>query len=301
MLGLNTLIARSLPLVPKPILYRFAKRYVAGEGLADAVLACRQLSAEGAMATIDVLGEFIEKREEARQTVFDYLAVLDTIVREKLDANISIKPTAFGLKMDRAFCLDNVAEVARACAEKDIFLRIDMEDSGTTDDTFWLTREIRRIWPKTGVVIQAYLRRTLADTQHLIAEKTNVRVCKGIYVESRDIAWKDREIIIRNFGLILDRMLSAGCYVGIATHDEAVVWEALRVIDRLRLPKEAYEFQMLYGVDPRLRRILLSSGHRLRVYVPFGKSWDAYSIRRLKENPAIVGHVMKALLTGGGD
>jgi len=295
---LHQTIVRTLPLVPKPVLYRFAQRYVAGESVGDAIRVCRQLRSEGAMATLDVLGEDITRREEARQAVSHYLEVLEAIVREKLDANISIKPTMFGLKMDRTFCLENLAEVVRSAKEKNIFVRLDMEDSSVTDDTFWLTRELRKIWPLVGVVIQAYLRRTLDDVAHLAGDKTNVRVCKGIYVEPREIAWKDRDVIIRNYGLIVDRLLSSGCYVGIATHDEACVWEALRTINRLAIPREAYEFQMLLGVDHRLRKLLTGQGHRMRIYVPFGKSWDAYSIRRLKENPAIVGHILKAFFKG---
>lgn len=294
-------IVRTLPFVPKPIVYRFAQRYVAGSALADAVRTIRELQAEGCCATLDVLGEDITRREEAREAVASYLEALETISREKLDANISIKPTMFGLKMDRAFCLENLAEVVRSAKEKDIFVRLDMEDSTCTDDTFWLTRELRKIHPKVGVVIQAYLRRTVDDTKHLVADGTNVRVCKGIYVERREIAWKDHHTIVRNFGLVVDRLLSGGNYVGIATHDEACVWEALRVVDRLGLPKDRYEFQMLLGVDRKLRRILVGQGHRMRIYVPFGRAWHAYSLRRLKENPAIVGNILKALVSGGGD
>jgi proline dehydrogenase len=292
-------IVRTLPLVPKPIVYRFARRYVAGESLDDAVARIRELAAEGCSATIDVLGEDITRREEARGAVADYLAVLERIAADRLDANISIKPSMFGLKLDRDFCLENIREVVLSAKAKDVFVRLDMEDSTCTDETFRLTRELRKVHPKLGVVIQAYLRRTVADVDALVAEGTNVRLCKGIYVERREIAWKERDIVIRNYGLCCDKLLSGGCYVGIATHDEACVWEALRTIDRLKLPRDRYEFQMLLGVEERLRRILVAEGHRMRVYVPFGRSWHAYSMRRLKENPAIAGHIVKAFFARG--
>jgi len=218
---------------------------------------------------------------------------------QDLPANVSIKPTAVGLAIDPALARANCAAICAKAAERGTFVRLDMEDSPFTESTIRLALDLKSEFANVGVVIQAYLRRSLADLDRLAAARMNVRVCKGIYVEPRAIAYKDRETIIRNFGALVDKQLSAGCYAGIATHDEACVQLALTTIDRLRLGRDAYEFQMLLGVDPLLRRVLLESGHRLRVYVPYGRDWYAYSTRRLKENPSIARHVVKRVLGMG--
>ncbi|HEV8269168.1 MAG TPA: proline dehydrogenase family protein, partial [Thermoanaerobaculia bacterium] len=201
------------------------------------------------------------------------------------------------LAIDPALARENFAAICRKAAETGTFVRLDMEDSPYTDATLRLALDLKREFSNVGVVIQAYLRRSLKDLDPLVEARMNVRVCKGIYVEPKRIAYKDRQAIIRNFGALVEKHLSAGCYVGIATHDEACVQLALASIDRLRLAPEAYEFQMLLGVDPVLRGALLAAGHRLRVYVPYGRDWYAYSTRRLKENPAIARHVLTGLFS----
>lgn len=293
----NRIIADTLPLVPKPIVGYFSARYIAGSTLEDALRVVRQLNDMGACATIDVLGEDITHREEATAYAEQYLQVLDAINAEKLDANVSLKPTQMGLKLDRDFCLDNIRRVAEKAAQNDNFVRIDIEDISCADDTFWLYQQLKEDLP-VGTAVQAYLRRTDADLDALIPMRANLRICKGIYVEPRSAAYKEREIIRRNYLHLLERILEGGCYVGIATHDEYLVWGALRLIRLLSLPKDRYEFQMLLGVDEELRRIIIEDGHRLRVYIPFGAQWYAYSMRRLKENPQIAGYVLQNIFKG---
>ncbi|MEO6323742.1 MAG: proline dehydrogenase family protein [Thermoanaerobaculia bacterium] len=295
----DRLVVTSLPFVPKPVVRHFASRYVAGDSLDDAVRVIRELAAEGAMATLDVLGESVTRREQTLETRDEYLRAIAAIVKGDLPANVSIKPTAVGLAIDPLLARQNCEAICRKAAENGMFVRLDMEDTPFTEATIQLALDLRAEFSNVGVVIQAYLRRSLKDLDRLIAAGMNIRICKGIYVEHRQHAYKDRGTVIRNFAALVDKHLSAGCYAGIATHDESCVQEALTTIDRLKLPPTAYEFQMLLGVDPTLRRILLDAGHRLRVYVPYGKDWYAYSIRRLKENPAIARNVVNSILGQG--
>jgi proline dehydrogenase len=288
----NRLIANVLPAVPRPIIGQFSRRYIAGATLDDAVRVVRDLNRAGVMATIDVLGEHLVQIEESKTALAAYLEVLDRISNEGLDSNISVKLTALGLKVDPGMCLTHMQRLCAAARERRNFVRIDMEDSSCTSATFAIYRQLRQEFDCVGAVIQAYLRRSRGDATALAAEGANLRVCKGIYIEPRTIAYQDRDIVRENFAELISILLGKGCYVGIATHDELVVWNALRLIDELGLKPEAYEFQMLLGVDEELRRILIDAGHRLRVYVPFGAHWYAYSIRRLKENPNIVGHIL---------
>jgi proline dehydrogenase len=294
---INQIIANTLPVVPKPIVGYFSAPYIAGETLEDAVRVTRKLNEAGACATIDVLGENITREEEATSYADQYLRVLDTIASEKLDANVSLKPTQMGLKLDRDFCRDTIGSIAARAKESGNFVRIDMEDISCTDDTLWLYQQLKDEYP-VGTVLQAYLRRTDADLDTLIPMHANLRLCKGIYIEPYAAAYKDREIVRRNYLHLLERMLEGNGYVGIATHDEFLVWGALRLLRKLNIPSDRYEFQMLLGVQPRLRNILLESGHKLRVYVPFGQQWYAYSVRRLKENPEIAGYVMQSIFKG---
>jgi proline dehydrogenase len=292
---IDKLVVNTLPAVPKPVVRRFSSRYIAGDTLDDAVQVTRELNQKGCMVTLDVLGEHVTRRGEAEQATREYLQALEAIAREKLDSNISIKLTQFGLKLDFDFCLQNVTKLVQRAKELKNFVRIDMEDTSCTTDTLRVYDLLRKEFNNVGVVVQAYLRRTLIDVRDLMKNgaPANFRICKGIYIEPRELAYKDHDLINNNFTRVLDEMLRQKAYVGIATHDERLVWDALRLIDELRLPKTAYEFQMLLGVDEQLRDIILAGGHRLRVYVPFGKEWYAYSVRRLKENPQIAGHVIK--------
>lgn len=292
----DRLVVSSLPLVPRSLVHVFASRYVAGPTLDDALRTIRDLAAEGAMSTVDVLGESVTRREQTAETRDQYLRTIDAIAAADLPANISVKPTAVGLAIDPALARENCAEILRKAASSGRLVRLDMEDSPYTEATLRLALDLKRDFDNVGVVVQAYLRRTLKDADRLVDAKMNVRLCKGIYVEPRRIAYKDRGVIVDHYAAILDKLLAGGCYVGIATHDEACVERALATIDRLKLQPSQYEFQMLLGVDPLLRKILLEAGHRLRVYVPYGRDWYAYSIRRLKENPTIARHVINRVL-----
>jgi len=295
----NWLVSKTIMHVPGSIVGLFAKAYIAGEELNDAVRVTRDFNGQGIMATIDVLGEFITTKDEATFFKNQCLEILETIEREKLDANLSLKPTQMGLLLDRDFAFENIREIVAKAAELDNFVRIDMEDIACTDATIECYRQLRDEFPKhVGLVLQAYLRRTPADVEALSDKAMHFRLCKGIYNEPRTAAWKDMAIINRSFVALLDRMFRHKAYVGIATHDEKLVFEALELIDKYGLTSEQYEFQMLLGVDPELRQLLVDQGHRLRVYVPFGKSWLPYSKRRLKENPNIARHALLQILRG---
>jgi proline dehydrogenase len=277
----------------------FSSRYVAGETLGEALAVVRGLNREGCMATVDVLGEDVTRPEETDETVAEYSRALDEIAREALDCNISVKLTAVGLKLDPAECRRQFGRILDAAARHATFVRIDMEDSSVTEETIRIFFEARQRTDGVGLVLQAYLRRSRADAARAAAVGANVRVCKGIYVEPPEIAYQGFEEIRDNYAALVDDLLGAGCYVGIATHDQVLVERALSTIRRLGLSREGYEFQMLLGVAGDLRRRLVAEGHRLRVYVPYGRSWYEYSLRRLKENPAIAGHIVKNLFSGG--
>jgi proline dehydrogenase len=292
----DTLVKYGMPFVPKPIVGRVARRYVAGDTLDDAVHTLRAHNEEGAMGTVDILGEEVREPVKANAAVEDYLRLLDRIDEEKLDANISIKPTMLGLKFDQTLCEENLRRIVARAAEFDNFVRIDMEDHTCTDNTLQLYRQMHEKHPSSvGVVLQSYLHRTIADINGLLPLDPNIRICKGIYREPREIAWKDFETIRANFIFAAEKLLSSGAYVGIATHDPHLVWAGMQIVDRLGLDRDRYEFQMLLGVDPELRRIILANGHRLRVYVPYGRDWYPYSIRRLRENPTVAHHVVRAM------
>ncbi|HXO21802.1 MAG TPA: proline dehydrogenase family protein [Thermoanaerobaculia bacterium] len=297
MSAFNRLLVTTLPLVPKAIVGRVASRYVAGETLEQAVEVVRRLNAQGAMGTIDVLGEEVSEREKALAAVDEYVRVFAAIDREKLDSNVSIKLTLLGLKIDESFCRDNVDRIAAAAGTHGNFVRIDMEDHTCIDATLRIYRELQARHGNLGVVLQAYMRRTLADIAGLPREGASVRLCKGIYVEPREIAWKGYETVRANYVAALEKLLDQRVYPAIATHDEYLVERASALLDGRGLARDRYEFQMLFGVDPQLGRILLAAGHRLRIYVPYGPDWYPYSMRRLRENPEVARHVLRALVS----
>jgi proline dehydrogenase len=291
----NSLVVATVPLIPPPLVRIFASRYIAGDKLEDAVRVVRILNEKGIMATIDVLGESVTKKEQARQAVEDYKQVLSTIAENELDSNVSLKPTQFGLKIDYDFCLSNIEELILEAEKYGNFVRVDMEDWTCTDDTFKIVLELMKRHKKVGTVVQAKLHRTLKDVEtFLTSNRVNLRLCKGgTYSEPRTIAWAGKDIVRHSYIACLEMLFDAGCYVGIATHDEELVFEGMRLVRKYKLDREQYEFQMLLGVDRELRDIIVAEGHRLRIYVPFGKEWFAYSKRRLRENPAMAGDIMK--------
>ncbi|HET6623410.1 MAG TPA: proline dehydrogenase family protein [Gaiellaceae bacterium] len=286
-------IVRLLPAVPRPVVQRLSAPYIAGATLDDARTTVAALNAEGKLATVDVLGEEVTRAAEAEAVASAYHAALDAIAGDHLDASVSVKLTALGLQVDLDLCRSLLATVVADAAARGIFVRIDMEDSSCTDDTFLLYRELRNARrDNVGIVLQSCLRRTLEDVAALAELRPSVRLCKGIYVEPREIAYQGRDEIRESFVRVLDALLEAGCYPAVATHDE---WLLDRALERVQgMPRDAYELQMLLGVRERRASELVAAGHRLRVYVPYGERWYEYSLRRLQENPSLATMVAKA-------
>lgn len=291
---LDKALVRMLPVVPRPVVQLFSSRYIAGSTLADAVRVVRALNAGGKLATIDVLGEEITREDEARAIAQAYRDVFDAIERRGLDATVSVKLTALGLDLSFELCRENLVSILELARTNGNFVRIDMEDSSTTSETLRLYRELREHgFENVGVVLQAYLRRTLDDIRSLADLVPNVRLCKGIYVEPPSIAYTDYEAVRANFVQALQALTEIdGSHIGIATHDEWLIQHALR--DVVSRTNGSYEFQMLLGVRERRATELVGSGHPLRVYVPFGEHWYQYSLRRLQENPAMAGTIARA-------
>ena len=295
---LDRAIVRLLPAVPRPVVQKLSERYIAGPELKDARETVRRLNAEGKRATIDVLGEEIRNEDGAAAIVRAYQDVFADIQQCGLDSGVSVKLTALGLKLGYDVCRANLETVVEDAASRGNFVRIDMEDSSTTDETLRLYRELRHAGhDNVGIVLQAMLRRTLRDIEALADLRPSVRLCKGIYVESHEIAYREFGAVRANYVRSLNALLDAACYVGIATHDEWLVDEGRRLVAKHGLDGEEYEFQMLLGVREDLGNRLVADGHRLRIYVPFGRHWYAYSLRRLQENPKIAGYIAADTVT----
>ena len=285
---LNRALVKVLPAVPRGVVRRVASQYIAGDTLDDAVRVVRELNGGGKLATVDVLGEEVTSADEAAAIAAEYLAVLDRIAADRLDANVSVKPTALGLELGEDVCRANLETVVRAARERGAFVRIDMEDSTTTDATLRIHRALRDAGhANVGVVLQSRLRRSLADTASL----EDVRLCKGIYLEPERIAFADDDEVRESFLACLEALLEQGSYVAVATHDEHLIRESVARIRARGLGPHEYELQMLLGVRAERGDELVREGHRLRVYVPYGTHWYEYSLRRLQENPRIAGYV----------
>lgn len=293
----NKLLVITLPVVPRPIVKAISSTYVAGETTDEMLATVRELNAKGATCTVDLLGEFITHIDQAHETARAYQHIIKTLKQQQVNATISIKLTALGLLIDPDVCFELTRSVVATAKDCNNFVRIDMEDTQCTTPTIALYLRLRKEFDNLGIVVQAYLRRTLGDVRYLCEQSAgNFRLCKGIYVEPRELAFQDGRITNKNYALILEEMMRQGAFIGIATHDERLVWEAFRLLDQYQVPRHKYEFQMLLGVDEQMRDMILAGGHPLRVYVPFGEQWYAYSTRRLKENPAVAGHVFRALM-----
>lgn len=299
---LNKLIALTLPYVPKPIVRKVSERYIAGATLEDAARTVRALNAKGAMATVDVLGEFIQNLDQAKANTRYCCDVLRQIANDRLNGNLSIKLTSLGLALDQSVCEKNVREILITARENgNIFVRLDMENSPYTTMTLDLYRRLRKDNTNVGIVLQAYLRRTPDDIDALLAEgavnsiATNVRLCKGIYVEAETIAYKTRKEVQDNYLRCLDKLFAAHAYTGVATHDEVLIADAKKLLQKYGYTRDEFEFQMLLGVREQVRDDLIREGFQVRVYVPFGEDWYGYSIRRLKENPQMGGYIVKAM------
>ncbi len=294
---INELIVSFVQTLPKSMVKKFSNRYIAGSSIQDAVRVVSELNKKGIYATIDVLGEAITTKEEAVASKQACSDVLDAIRKLQLNANLSIKPTQMGLQLDEQFCYDQVLTLVEKAKSMQNFVRLDMEDSSCTDATFRLYKKLRETHDACGIVVQAYMRRTLSDLISLSSLKPNVRLCKGIYIEPVSIAFKGKEEIRKNYLDNLKWMFENNHYVGIATHDSYLIDEAINLIQTLKIPRDAFEFQMLLGVHEDLRDYLAESGYKVRIYVPFGKDWYLYSIRRLKENPNVAGQIVKNLFS----
>ncbi len=294
-----------LPYFPKNFIWLFSKRYIAGKTIEDAVRESRKLNKEGIMVTVDLLGEFISQLDQADDNTKEYMEIIETFEKENIDGNYSLKPTMFGLLLDEEVCYNNIRKIIAKAAEYGNFVRVDMEDSQCVDKEIKLFRQLKEEFPtNTGLVFQSYLKRTLDDIKGLedlnsASNPVNYRLCKGIYVEAAEIAYKKYDKINEHFLTDLEYMFENKMYPGIATHDKPLVNGAYELIEKHNISKEMYEFQMLYGVTPELRRSIVKKGHRMRVYVPYGSQWFAYSTRRLKENPKMASLIIKALFRRG--
>jgi len=302
---LNKLIANALPYMPKKLIWIFSKRYIAGETIEDGLKACRELNQQGVEVTVDLLGEFITTIEQAEENKIKYIEIIERFTSAGIVGNFSLKPTMFGLLIDKDICFANIEDVIRKAAEKKSFVRIDMEDSQCVDNEMEMYRKLQQKYPAhVGLVVQAYLRRTKNDLMdlsniHVNGTPLNFRLCKGIYIEPKHIAFKTYEEVCEHYLDDLNFMFDQRMYVGIATHDKFLVDQAMQMIVEKNIDKTKYEFQMLYGVTPELRSGIVKQGHKMRVYVPFGKDWFGYSTRRLKENPQVASHIIKALFFRG--
>ena len=301
----NKMIAAMLPYFPKKLIWIFSKRYIAGETVEDAIRASKELNAQGIKVTIDILGEFIKNLDEAEKNKVEYIELIDRIQKENIDGNYSLKPTMFGLLLDKEVCYTHIREIVAKAASYNNFIRVDMEDSPCTDMEVDIYRRLKAEFPKNvGLVVQAYLKRTYQDINNLMdihstETPLNYRLCKGIYVEPAAIAYKKYEEINQHFLEDLEYMLKNGVYPGIATHDKPLIDGAYKLIEKYNVPRNMYEFQMLYGVTPELRNSIVAKGHTMRIYIPYGKQWFGYSTRRLKENPKMASLIIKALFFRG--
>ncbi len=298
----NKIIANILPFLPKRFVWIFSKRYVAGVTIDECISISKHLNKKGIHITVDLLGEFIHTIEEAELNKTGYIEIINKFSDEKIIGNFSVKPTSFGLLIDKEKCYKLLKEVVKKASERNSFVRLDMEDSQCTSAEIELYIKLKNDFPdNVGLVLQAYLYRTQRDIEDLIKgtngspEKLDFRLCKGIYIESEDIAYQGYSDVRSNYLNLLELMLKNGIYTGIATHDSYLVDESLKLINKYSVSKDKYEFQMLYGVTPNLRDRLISEGHKMRVYVPFGKDWFGYCSRRLKENPKMVWDIIKAI------
>jgi proline dehydrogenase len=301
---LNKFIADTIPYFPKKFIWMFSKRYVAGENMDDGINTSRELNQKGILVTVDLLGEFIHTIKEAEINKNEYLKIIDRFTMENIIGNFSIKPTSFGLLIDQNICYQYIREVVQKVTSTGNFVRIDMEDAPCTSLEIELYKRLKEEFPKNvGLVLQAYLKRTQTDiedllkTSHSKESPLNFRLCKGIYIESENIAYKNFHEIRHHYLMDLDLMLRNGVYTAIATHDPYLVEEAIQLIKKYNVPKRMYEFQMLYGVAPALRDKIVASGHTMRIYVPFGKDWFGYCSRRLKENPQMVNDIIRSMFT----
>ncbi len=274
---------------------RLSRRFVAGETLGEALAVCRHLKSEGIAATLDHLGESVTSLEESAEARDHYMEALQQLRETGLEGNVSLKLTQFGLDYSYDACKANVERlVAQACGMNG-FVRIDMESSEYTDRTIQLVRELHSQYPCVGVVVQAYLHRSGKDVEKLCDEGIRVRLCKGAYLEPANVAFPKKGDVDANYVRLMKALLDSRAYPAIATHDPAIIAEAKSYVTARKIPHDAFEFQMLYGIRRDLQRRIVAEGYRLRLYVPFGRAWYPYYMRRLAERPANVLFILRNL------
>jgi proline dehydrogenase len=283
--------------VPEPVVWRFSKRYIAGKNIQDAYQTVRTLNRAGCSATIDVLGEDSASEERVNAARDLYVEAVQGIEPASLDCNISVKLSDMGLRLDVDRCTQVMHEIVSCARDHGNFVRIDMEDSSVTSVTLEVYRQLRENFDNVGIVVQSCLRRSEADVAELLqGGPTNVRICKGIYIEPEAIAYRNPDDVRTSYQNLLCQLLDGGAErVGIATHDPILISHAKNTIRKMDIAKDRYEFQMLLGVAERLRDQLVEEGHPLRVYVPFGELWFKYSMRRFAENPHIARYIVRNL------
>ena len=298
---INKAIAAILSYFPKKFIWLFSKKYIAGEQIEDAVNAAKILNAENIKVSVDFLGEFIKNIDEVKDYQDQYFELIHALENNNIEGNYSLKPTMFGLLIDKEKCYNNLLQIVETAFRHNRFVRLDIEDSHCVDLEIDLFKRLFKKFPvNVGIVLQAYLKRTQNDIENLITwntseNKLNIRLCKGIYQESKNIAFRGHDRINESYISLLEYMFEHNCFVGIATHDKALIQKAYGLIAKYKLTGDDYEFQMLYGVTPELRSSIIKNGHNMRVYVPFGEKWFGYSTRRLRENPRMVSHIIKAI------
>ena len=273
-----------------------SRRFVAGETLDEAIAAARKCNELGMSASLDYLGENVSTTSDAQRARDAYLEVFDRIAKEKLDANVSCKLTQLGLDLSAEFCEGLVLSVVERAAACDNFLRVDMEGSVYTQRTVELVKRIRARNPAIGTVIQAYLYRSEGDIQDLLAYGCRVRLCKGAYKESAEVAFERKSDVDGNYVRLMQMLLPSGCYHAIATHDPRMIAETIRWAAAKQISKSDFEFQILYGIRTDLQRRLVNGGYRVRIYIPYGRDWFPYFMRRLAERPANIGFLLRNFL-----
>jgi proline dehydrogenase len=294
---LDRALVRAVPVVPKAVVQPLSRRYIAGPRLADALDTIHALGGAGRSATVDVLGEQLTTRAQVDALMDEYRRALDVFASHRVDATLSVKLTGLGLTFDPHLCAGTVRTLVAAADERSLVVELDMEDSTTTTATIDVYRSLRQQgFDNVVIALQAYLRRTLDDLRALVPLAPKVRLVKGIWIEPASVAYTDYETIRANYARLLDELFGKGAFVAIASHDEWIHWRALEAIDRHGLGPGAYEFQMLLGVREHLGDALVADGHRVRVYVPYGADWHAYSVRRFQENPRLARYVAADLL-----
>ena len=295
---INNILASSVSVMPKWFIKLFSKSYIAGHRPKEVIDIVKNLNSQGFSATIDILGEHINSQDKTKSVTKEYIQIYNDIAKNSVDSNISVKPTHIGLDISMALALENFKILINKASESSNFLRIDMESSINTDSTFKIYDDLFKIYPKVGVVLQAYLKRSIADIEKLAGPGFNARICKGIYKENKNIAYQDPEDISKNFLAMAKAMLAKNSYACYATHDLQLIDDLVSLTKEMDADTSKFEFQVLYGVPMKGKLDeLLKSGYKVRVYVPYGPDWYDYSIRRIKENPNIAGYVIKNLFT----